>query len=386
MDEQIIERLRAGDTEGVTLLQIAQLLLLRAGLRQVCRRADIAPQGDPLKGAAIWQVLVIVLALSPLAHSWLAVLPMLVAYVCIVRALFRLGGALEKAGYCFAAAPVRLGARTVMLAFFGGCLLLTLAAGMLVNHPRLDAAPMPEPGETGTRQQLSALGLPDEVLQDLADEDVRALAGASHVACCAKMAVFSEGYDNMTLCDQTNHPERAPVEPEIPPGKDTMIASTYYIELPDYRLAVLNHFAWVQGSAYWGDAFSAIVDSDGGYDLLGGRLIYEKQGQTYAAPVPGLVDEVVTTVDFFGEQTGSRISGMVNYPFFAENPRGYVIYIAQLGAQRTYGGTNLLYYHAASPLLLPYQTPQQRTAQIFDDRVFNHYSNFNTALGREKGN
>ena len=364
------------------ILQIVQLLALRAGLRQACRAAGVEPQSDPLKNAAIWQVLIIVLAISPLANSWLAAIPMVIAFVCIVRALFRLGEAMGEAGYCFVAAPVRLNAGTVRWGYLGGCLLLMLALSVYVNHPRLDAAPMEEHGETEMRQQLSDLGLPDEVLADLMDADVRALDGAFHVACCAEMLSFGPDSQSITLYDQTNAPERAPLEPEIPPDKDTMIASTYYMELPEYRMAVLERFEWVQGSAYWGDAFSAFENSDYGYKLLGGWLMFDKQGQTYAAPIPDLSDSTVTTSNMFGTYTSNQISGVISYPLGADNPRGYVLYVMQLDEIRTFGGTGVNYYHPAHPVRLPYSPPQERSHDWRDRYRVQHYTNFNTQLER----
>ena len=85
------------------IIQIIQLLALRAGLRQVCRTAGMEPQSDPLKAVVCWEGVIFILAFSPLAHSWLAGIPMIIAFVCIVRALFRLGGELSQAGYCFIA-------------------------------------------------------------------------------------------------------------------------------------------------------------------------------------------------------------------------------------------------------------------------------------------
>lgn len=109
------------------ILQIVQLLALRAGLRQTCRTAGVEPQSDPLKAAACWEALILVLAFSPLAHSWLAAIPMVIAFVCIVRALFRLGESMGEAGYCFVAAPVRLSARVVRWGYLGLCFVLILA-------------------------------------------------------------------------------------------------------------------------------------------------------------------------------------------------------------------------------------------------------------------
>ena len=164
-----------------------------------------------------------------------------------------------------------------------------------------------------------------------------------------------------------------------------MIASTYYIELPDYRMAVLNYFAWEQGSAYWGDSFSAYDDSDYGYKLLSGRLVFDKQGQTYIAPMPDLSSSTVTVDSFFGTQASDQMSGSITYPFGAENPRGYVLYVMQLDEERAFGGTGVNYYHPSHPVRLPYSTPQERSSDWRDRRRVQHYSNFNTALGRAAG-
>lgn len=355
------------------IVQIVQLLLLRSGLRQVYQKAEITPERDPLRSAVCWQIVCAVLAFSPLAHSWLVGIPVIIAFVCIVRALFRLGGELSKAGYCFVAAPVRLSTGWVKLGYLGGCLVLMLAACVLVNHPQLDAAPMETHGEAELRQQLSDLGMPDEVLADLADEDVRALDGALHVE-----MIEAEAYHTGDVQEQDIHLSEADTCPKL-------LMKTIYIELPEYRMAVLNWFQWEHGSAYWGDAFTTYEDSDLGYTDVGGRLLYEMRGQTYTAPIHSLTDETVTTNGFFGMETSNQVSGMVNYPFFAQNQRGYVIYVMQLTEQRTFGGTNIRYYHAAHPLMLPYQSPQQRASQLFDKRVYNHYTNYTTVLGRSAG-
>lgn len=365
------------------ILQIVQLLALRAGLRQTCRTAGVEPQSDPLKAAACWEGLILVLAISPLANSWLAGIPMVIAFVCIVRALFRLGEAMGEAGYCFVAAPVRLNAGVVRWGYLGLCFVLILALSAVANHPPLDAQPLPTAGETAIRQQLAELGLPDEVLAELADADVRALDGAFHVACCAEMMSFSPDEQTLTLCDQTNNPQRPPIAPEIPAGVDTIIVSTYYIELSDYRIAVLNRFEWVQGSAGWGDAFSAFEDSDYGSELIGGQLLYDRKGTTYTAPIPELQGEEATTNGFFGSQTSYGISGTVGYPLGAENTRGYVLYVMNVSEERMFGGTSFNYYHAKIPFHLPYRTPRERAGAWMDNRM-SHYSNFNTQLERSQ--
>ena len=347
-------------------IQVVQLLALRAGLREVCRRAETPQQGDPLRSAVIWQLVVIVLAFSPLSQSWLAFLPMLLAFVLIIRSLVRLSGSLGGAGYCFVDAPVCVSSRVMKWGYLLACLLLVLGASVCVNHPRLDAQPQPAQGEAETRQALAALGMPEEVLADLSDEHVRALEGALYVYAQQDVMSF---YSSTTTEVQKANTEA-----------DQLGSYIIYIELPDSRMAVLNYFDWRQGGAYWGDAVR--LGWQDTYEHLtgqiGGALLYEKDGQAYTAPIPRLNNGVVTTTDwFFGTRSDSQISGTVSYPFGAQNQRGYVLYILQLrdpGIIR--GNTWITYRHRLHPFSLPYQTPAELTSGWTDNTLQQHLGLF----------
>ena len=343
-------------------VQIARLLLLRAGLRDVCRRAEVEPQGDPLRAAVIWQVLIAVLAFSPLAQSWLAFIPMLIAFVLIIRSLVRVGGSLGGAGYCFVNAPVRVSSGVMKWGYLLGCFALVLLTSAVVNHPRLDAQPVPAQGEAETRQALTALGLPEEVLADLSDEHVRALEGALRVDVQQEMMSF--------YSSTTTEIQKADAD------ADRLCAYIIYIELPGSRMAVLNYFDWQQGGAYWGDA--VMLGWQDTYEYLtgqiGGALLYEKNGQAYTAPIPRLNNGVVTTTDWFsGIQSYPRITGTVSYPFGAQNQRGYVLYILQLRDLNvvgiTRGNTWITYRHRLQPFSLPYQTPAELTSGWTDNTL-----------------
>lgn len=347
-------------------VQIARLLLLRAGLRDVCRRAEVEPQGDPLRAAVIWQVLIAVLAFSPLAQSWLAAIPMIIAFVLIIQSLERVGGSLGGAGYCFVDAPVRVSSGVMKWGYLLGCFALVLLTSTVVNHPRLDAQPVPAQGEAETRQALAELGLPEEVLADLSDEHVRALEGALYVYAQQDVMSF---YSSTTTEVQKANTEA-----------DQLGSYISYIELPDSRMAVLNYFDWRQGGAYWGDAVR--LGWQDTYEHLtgqiGGALLYEKDGQAYTAPIPRLNNGVVTTTDwFFGTRSDSQISGTVSYPFGAQNQRGYVLYILQLrdpGIIR--GNTWITYRHRLHPFSLPYQTPAELTSGWTDNTLQQHLGLF----------
>ena len=355
-------------------IQVVQLLALRAGLREVCRRAETPQQGDPLRSAVIWQLVVIVLAFSPLSQSWLAFLPMLLAFVLIIRSLVRLSGSLGGAGYCFVDAPVCVSSRVMKWGYLLACLLLVLGASVCVNHPRLDAQPQPAQGETEMRQALAALGVPEEVLADLSDEHVRALEGALYVETKRHELVFH------TDSSHTNMARPRP-EPDTCPALD---AVTVYTELPDNRMAVLNWFRWERGSVHWNDGFDLWWD-DSPYELVGGALLYEKGGQAYSAPIPDLYDGTATAYSILWSNTMPHIIGTVSYPFGSSQQRGYILYVLQLDENRGGGNTNMTYYHQRIPIALPYQSTKERMLAGSMSNVppfRQHYTDYMTIFGR----
>ena len=87
-------------------LMLALLLCFWQGLRAVRRKAGLPAQGGGAGSLLAWYVLMCVLA--AVHYTGLLVpIAMLVGYVCILRSLFRLSGALDEAGYAIAPQPVR---------------------------------------------------------------------------------------------------------------------------------------------------------------------------------------------------------------------------------------------------------------------------------------
>ena len=104
---------------------------------------------DPLLRVIVWQLIAVGLALSPLAHSWLAFIPMLIFYIVAVRALYSLGTLLDTCGYGIRAARVRLSPQALGLGYFGLALAIVIAGSLAANHPIYDfsaqtAAGLPE--------------------------------------------------------------------------------------------------------------------------------------------------------------------------------------------------------------------------------------------------
>ena len=359
-----------------TAAGIVQLCALRAGLRRVYEQAGVAPEGDPLRSAVVWQLMCVALALSPLSHSWLAGIPMLVAFVVIVKAMFRISDGLGDAGYCLTAAPVQVSGKRFGWCYVALCAALVVGGSLWVNHPRLDAQPRPSPEMAAERQALAALGMPENVAADLSDEHVAVLEGALYVESVQEQQLLDPGEGRVS-----NMPENYPEG--YSESAEWMDVSAVYIELPGNRMAVLNHFAWRRGAAWWGDAL-ALLWQDEPAELVGGVLLYEKDGQSYTAAMPNLKNEMVTTTDWvFGVQTAPRITGTVSYPFGAQAQRGYTLYIIELEGSNVFGGANLIYCHRRQPVSLPYRAPEELTQGWSGKNLQNSYTNYATREYRE---
>ena len=163
-------------------LTLALYICLWRGMVGVSRAAGAEKAAAPAAGAlAVFYVVLFVLAHIGL-EGWLAVLPLLIVYVMILRSLVRLSRSLADMGYVIHAAPVRLPAAAVLWGYLG----MTLAAVMLAmllgqRYPMNWQVRADAPQDAAIRAELLELGFPEEVLNDLTAEETAKMSGATEI-------------------------------------------------------------------------------------------------------------------------------------------------------------------------------------------------------------
>lgn len=351
------------------VLGIVQLLLLRRGLRGIYAKAGVTPEGDPIKSAIIWRAICIALALWINGTvSLLFGIPFFIAFIVIVRAMFRIAEELKDAGYCFNAAPVRISGGWFGIGYLALCVIIVIGGSLAVNHPHLDAAPQAGTALAAERQALVDVGVPQDAVDDLTDEHVEALRGA----------IYAEHYGDVLSFSKFENPTS-----ERPGNTHLLHAESVNIDLSGRRMAILARFDWGEQSVLWRDAV-CIPWTDSPATLIGGSLLYDKNGETYQAALPGLRMRNVTTMDwFYGESTSARITGSVYYPFGAEHARGYVLYVMQLPEEGYFGAADMRYYHNRWPLGFVYRTPEELTQGWTGAKLQQNYVNFRTKAYRD---
>lgn len=319
-------------------LMLALLLCFWQGLRAVQRKAGLPAQGGGAGALPAWYVLVCVLA-AVHYMGWIVPVAMLVGYVCILRSLFRLSGALDEAGYAIAPQPVRVTDRCVVLVLAAalgiGCTLGYLFGGSY----RMDWQPADTSEQTQTaaiRQQLLDLGFPEAVLNDLTPEDIAACDGALRVVVEVEDYPVNDG--KTVLWEAYNEKnERHYVQDTVYDVKELRLTGVA-VQLPGERETwrVFHHFLWTTDPGFCGTEVLQIWPADenmqDGWRFAGdvtGRVLHDRDGQTFTAPYHTLGRQTYTADSvFFGQRTNSDLFAAFSMPRHAESARGYVAYSA----------------------------------------------------------
>ena len=346
-----VERGAALAYVDMALMQ-ATLIALWRGMVGVSRAAGVEKPSAPAAGvlAAFYAVLM-ALAMIGL-EGWLLVLPVLAVYLVILRNLVRLFRSLENTGYAIHAAPVRLPAAAVLWGYLG----LTLAAVVLAmllgqRYPMDWQVRQDAPQDAAIRAELLELGFPQEVLDDLTAEEVAGLAGASEVLTQTDTQYDSGKYRVVTTDvwdeDTPNTWQYRSAEKQA----DGTYRYTYHVYdveevctmthvavvLPQggyQRVVFLHHIAaqprgmaLTEGVEIW-----PMWRDDENWargNIIGGRVLCGRQGQTYTADFAALDSGSYTSQSFFGNSQRSCITAEWSRLRGAEDLRAYVLYDAE---------------------------------------------------------
>ena len=351
-------------------LMLALLLCFWQGLRAVRRKAGLPAQGGGAGALLAWYVLMCILA--AVHYTGLLVpIAMLVGYVCILRSLFRLSRALDEAGYAIAPQPVRVTDRCIALVLAAalgiGCTLGYLFGGSY----RMDWQPVDASTQTQTaaiRQQLLGLGFPEEVLNDLAPEDIAACDGALRIVTETEDYPVNDGRN--VLWEAYNEKnERYYVQDTVYDVKELRLTGVA-VQLPGTQETwmVFHHFLWTTDPGFYGTeaiqirpACRSIPEGWAAAGDATGRVLYDRGGQTFAAPYASLGARTFTAnTVLWGEQTNTDLFAAFSLPRHGEHCRGYVAYSTTEARDGYILSSGVYYTHQQSWLQYPVVTAMEK--------------------------
>lgn len=361
-------------TTALTAVNAVLLLALYfcfwRGLLAVQKKAGLPAQTGGALALIVWYALICVLAAVQYG-GWVVPIAMLIGYGFILRSLCRLSGALDEAGYAIAPGPVRVTDRCLVLviaAVLGiGCTLGYLFGG---SYP-MDWQPVDASTQAQTetiRQQLLGLGFPEDVLNDLAPEDIAACDGALRVVTEAEDYPVNDGRN--VLWEAYNEKnERYYVQDTVYDVKELRLTGVA-VQLPGEQETwmVFHHFLWTTDPGFYGTeaiqirpAYRSIPEGWAAAGDATGRVLYDRGGQTFAAPYASLGARTFTAnTVLWGEQTNTDLFAAFSLPRHGEHCRGYVAY-STAGAQSGYLLSSWCNYtHQQSLLQYPAVTAMEK--------------------------
>lgn len=327
-----------GDACRSAALMLALLLCFWQGLLAVQKKAGLPAQTGGAGSLLAWYVLMCVLA--AVHYTGLLVpIAMLVGYVCILRSLSRLSKALDEAGYAITPQPVRVTDRCIALVLAAALGIGCTLGYLFGSSYRMDWQPVDTSEQTQTaaiRQQLLDLGFPEAVLNDLTPEDIAACDGALRVVSVTEDHPFNDG---RTVSHKESDGEGGVVSvlDTVYDVRELRLTSVG-VQLPGAQETwrVYHHFLWTTDPGFCGTEVLQIWPADentqDGWRFAGdvtGRVLYDRDGQTFTAPYHTLGRQTYTADSvFFGQRTNSDLFAAFSMPRHAESARGYVAYSA----------------------------------------------------------
>ena len=327
-------------------VDLCQYLFFWLGFRAVRKKAGLAPGAASAFALLVWNAIICWLGLLEVGNMPLLIGGIiLLLYICILRCLWTLSTQLEEAGYAVQAAPVRVEDGLLVKAFAG-----VLALGLVVGYAVFDSYPMEwtpavETGHQEIRDHLVDLGVPEQVVSDLTEEDLLACAGAVEV-----------------VMDQRYHSLTDGMTTESTGEGEELLMTHAALRLDEKTWKIIHHFQWVVHPGFRGTEniqfWSADRDSEGWESAREwtGQLLYDKEGQTFTAPCYSLEPVTYDYSSWFsGQQTVTDVFAAFSLPNEGENHRGYGSYTVRMMEENCWANSYMNYTHQKSRVQYPVQ-------------------------------
>lgn len=353
------------------------------GMRAELKKQNVNINHEVLLHILIWYVVVVALAAWNYQGLILALI-ILAAYIGILVELKHIAEKLEEAGYILEEQTVRISNGKCV-----GCAVVLTVAGLFSAYLFLDSYHMEwtmvkesqDPVSEEIKDHLLSLGLPEDILNDLAEEDLLECKNARQVFVERDDYPMNDGVEVVSGTEgytqySTEYPQKE------------LKLSGAAIELEQKgQWKVIHHFRWNEDPGFRGteslQIYPVYSGQKSGWTVNGGltgQVLYEKNGTSYTADYAVLQNENYNTRDgfpFYDMMEHSSIFAEFSMPRHGENCRGYVAYEIKEKENDWWIDSWLNYTHQNTLVQYPVLSAAQSRKQggVMDRRVFTTVQN-----------
>lgn len=301
---------------GITqiIIQIVLLFCIWKGFQETKKKVQLSPIAKEAFALLVWYLGICILALLVQSNVLLVAIGMIIIYILIIRSLWKLSEELEEAGYAIQVMPLKISDYGVTVIILG-ILVAGIAGGYLFGNSYSmqwkSKAETEQAEAASVKAYLKSMGFPEEILEDMSDEDILECEGA-------KQIVKDVHYHQF----------------EMESVEDEMCITGIAVELagkPE-QWKIIQHFRWISSTDFYGTEALHLWPTYRfeEWNLSGtfsGRVLYDRNGETYVSPYHSLESETYTQdTIFWGEQQTTDVFATFSLPNEGENHRGYISY------------------------------------------------------------
>ena len=356
-------------TVGTYILLIPGFFLLvslRNGIRTVQKKADLPPHGG--NGMLVWYLIIIILGI--MNFNGIVVWGLIIAYIFILRNLYKLSKELDEAGYTISPTPVKISDNTVKGIYAAAILIaMVFGYGFLNKYP-MDWQPLQKNTDAmvdEVRQELIELGFPEYVLNDMTNEEILACKDATFILVRCRDYDMAQGRGIGT-------------QEEIDSGLVALITEdkaerqmrTTYVGVKlgseRERWKIIHHFEWLVDRNFCGtEAIQmwpyTMMDGWNVSSDFTGRVLYDKDKKVYTSDYHslGLVtyENNDIAASMIGLTTSRDVFATFSMPNEGERHRGYVMYELSEMVDGYVINSWFNYIHQYSQFQFPVQTAKE---------------------------
>ncbi len=359
------------------------LLLLRKGISTLQQKAGMISDTKRITVLILWYIFLCLLAFieyTGFILGW----GMIIGYIFIIRSLYKLSKETAETGYAIENAPVKISDRAL------ACILITtvgiccLSANLMFSRYEMNWEIKSDTEHTEVqeiKEHLISLGFPSHILEDMTADEIKECEGTTEVFTDVDDHPLNKGrkvtktYTNGSG-HITNYTTTVYDAEEL---RITGIAVKLPTERESWKL--IHHFEWTVNPHFYGTESIQLWTSDENSKCwrdkteATGRVLYSKNGVSYAAPYFSLGKELYTSDNiFFGKRTANDTFAAFSLPENAERQRGYITYEIEEIEDGWLVDSWINYTHQQTP----FQFPVRTAAETRMSNNLNDYGAFRT--------
>lgn len=315
----------------LAVMFVLMVCLLR-GVRGVQKSAGIKSHSGEVRIMILWYAFMCWFSSIEIENQFIMPYVLLISYIFIVHAFFKLSGELDEAGYTIRSSHISVPDKAVSL-----ILCVVILSGIICGYIFGGSYPMNfEPAVSSESEQVKAvserlteLGFPEDILSDIAPEDIMKCEGAAEVMCETHIGNMQNEKFAFNNTDEERTYDDSALEITF-----VCVKTEVQDPIEDIIYQVFCHFKWISPPKFYGtEAIRFMPFSSSGfmypeYSEYTGRVIYENDEVTYSAPFYTIKCDGYVSYDGKLNTNYTMSASMVyadfSFPRDCEAPRGYI--------------------------------------------------------------